>query len=243
MWKNFFADPKVWIPLLAIVISIVNFVGLCWFRWNQNQKWTNLNRAVIDIKEVYFIGWEEIEREKAKQREWGYRPVLHSVVKDHVHTNKVRLYEQLLLWDNEKNEKIRRSNSVQTMKGVMEEAKRLGLEMKNIGIRKQRQMQINLENIGKTKAKNVTCTLKVEGENNTRKVIFKSNVENGIEGGKIVNINRDFYFPLDVQVPEVMNFVLGITYMTVENEKIEEQKFIRCETSRNRWTWGNEQKT
>jgi len=93
--SNFWSDPKIWIAILAIVISIFDFIFLIWFRWDQNKRWDELNLARVELSNAYFIAWEEVDKQTVFSRDWGYNPSIHGVINEngHVYTNKFRVFE------------------------------------------------------------------------------------------------------------------------------------------------------
>jgi len=236
---TFWADPKIWIAILAVVISIIDFIFLSWFRWDQNRRWDALNIARVELSEVYFIAWEEIDRQTALTRQWGYSPSLFSIVKDHVHTDKFRTYEELVLWDPNHNIKIPHSNGFHTLNDAPLEIHRLGLNPQNVLVFKHMQMQIDLKNAGGTLAQNVHISVDLlDDGSGSSKNIFKSTSKVDLFGGSSVNVNMDIWLPIASSLPRPTRFHLDLSFTSIHVENILRIIPIEYDPERNYWVYG-----
>ena len=238
MANSFFSDPKVWVAILAVIISIINFIALSWFRWDQNRRWDEINIARVELSDVYFIAWEEMYKQTAISKSWGYKPSLFSVVKDHVHTDRFRLLEELVLWDNKLNKKIEGSNGFHTVSEAPQEAKRLGLTSSLI-IMKHMQMQIDFKNIGSTVAKNVQISVDLldDGSGNSQR-IYQSTSKFDLYSNSSINVNMDIWLPINGSLPKRTTFNVNLSYLSCMGKEENRSIPIEYDSEKNYWVYG-----
>lgn len=236
---TFWSDPKIWIAILAVVISIMDFIFLSWFRWDQNRRWDELNIARVELSEVYFIAWNEIDRKTALSIQWGYSPSLISVVKDHIHTDKLYVLEELVLWDTNQNTKIPQSNGFHTLGDAQLEVSRLSLNPQSISVFKHMQMQIDLKNTGNTLARDVQIYVDLlDDGSGSSKNIFKSTSKVELFSGSSINVNMDISLPLASTLPRPTKFHLNLSYESVHGEMLSRTIPIEYDPERNYWVYG-----
>lgn len=236
---TFWADPKIWVAILAVVISIINFIFLSQFRWDQNKRWDALNIARVELSEVYFIGWEEIDRQTAINRLWGYSPSVFSVVKNHVHTEKFLVLEELVLWDPIQNRKVTHSNGFHILSEAQLEMNRLGLAPQGTLVFKHMQLQVDLKNAGSTLAQDIQATLDIlDDGTGMKKSIFKSTSTVELFSGSSINLNTDIWLPLTTALPRPTRFHLNLIFTDIHGEKHERTIPIDYDPERNYWIYG-----
>ena len=240
--ERYFSDPKVWIAILAVVIAVINFIALTWFRWDQNARWDALNTAQLEVDKVHFVAWEEMDKSTAQERDWGYTPRLYSVVdqEEYVHTGRFRVYDQLVLYDSAANKKIEGSAAVQTVAQATQEATRIGLDPGSVAIRKYMMMEIYIKNTGSTYADNVKSTLDVSGAGvGNQKRIHESISSVRLHRDASVNVVAGFYLPLNGLLPKPLLFDLSLSYTTVRGELIERNIRLEYHYDMNFWVYGS----
>ena len=231
--ESFISDPKLIVAIFALLISIINYVTLSWYRWDQNKKWEALNIAKVELDEVYFIAWEEFDLNVALTRNWGYKPSIFSIVEDKVHKSKYRKYEELILWDLEKKARVDGSNGFHIVEQGIHEGERLGLINQKLTIMKHMQMQIDLKNRGTTIAKNINITVDLMNDSpGLPKRIFKSLSQVDLYNGSSININMDIYLPKDVYLPIPTKFILNLNFISFADRR--EYRTIPIEYDPNR---------
>lgn len=146
---NFFADPKVMISLLALLIAIVSLIWTFSNQWEQNRKWDKLNEGNPIIKQIKLLNRLELPKEEAMKKEWGYEPLVYE--KEEA-SNLVVIPYKLTLRDADSDNLITNINSVFTISEAEQELKRI--EFKGMAkIYKSFKSTFEIENIGKTELK------------------------------------------------------------------------------------------
>ena len=238
--QSFWADPKVWIAILAVTISVIDLIALSWFRWDQNRRWDALNIARVELSDVYLIAWEELDRNIAVNRNWGYQPMIFSVIKDHVHTDRFRVYEELVLWDPTRNVRIPGSNGFHTLDESQAEIRRVGLGSEPATIFKRMQMQVDLKNAGSTVARDLKITVDLlDDGTGTRQTVFRSTSNVELLSGSSINVNMDIWLPLQSTLPISTQFHLNLSFVSIHGEHLSRMIPIEYQPSRNYWVYGN----
>ncbi|NQU68317.1 MAG: hypothetical protein HQ510_10275 [Candidatus Marinimicrobia bacterium] len=236
---NPFNDPKLWIAIIAVLIALFNFAHMTWFKTDQNKKWRAINEPYIKITNMFWVGWLEIDRDKAKELDWGYSPYLISHLEGKVHQNKMRLYDKLVLWDDKGNIKIEEGGSELTVSECMRKAKDLNLAESSFSLRKHKQLHFDIENIGNTltKVEKVEVYALIPVDSSPQQ-IFSSISEIDLPKGEKGGINIDFFIPIKTNWEEQIFFTVKVNYLDIEDKMIKSINEIIYTPSNDTWSHG-----
>lgn len=239
---NFILNFLKWVrhnrlSLAAVIVSIISLYQTYDFNSQQDARWDSLNQPRFDITSTYFVAFEELDGNLALSRDWGYNPVLFSVIKDGVHTNLYRLYNDLVFWDSNANRRITGSKTIRTKGDAEIEALRLKLD--NVIILKHFQVQFNFRNVGQLPANNVTVKIDQvmgEGESSTKNWFSSNSAQREVVGGQEFNAVTDIYTTLDASLPEELHFRITLDY-EFAGKRLSKVMLVNYESNRNYWTW------
>ena len=99
------------VAIAAFIIAGISLILSIWWRYDENKKWEVINVARIDVTNMYFVGWKEIDPSTARSIKWGFTPMSFSHIENRVHRNKMRLLDKLVLWNTTLNSKIEEAGS------------------------------------------------------------------------------------------------------------------------------------
>lgn len=237
--NNPLTDPKLWIAVIAILIALFNLGHMLWFRGDQNKKWKAINEAYLNITDIFWIGWLEIDAEKAKKLDWGYNPYLISHLEGRVHKNNMWLYDKLVLWDIKSDSKIEDGGSSLTVSECRKKADDLNLADSDFSIRKHKQLHFDIENVGNTVAKIVKVEVFVLlTDSSDPKEIFSSISKIELPRGERAGINIDFFIPIEHIWEDPIIFTMNLDYLNIENEKMKKESVIIYSPSNDTWSFG-----
>lgn len=233
-------DPKLWIAILAIGIAVASFVFSWWSRIDQNKKWDALNVARLDVTNLFFIGWTEIEAEKVKSIDWGYTPYWISHLEGRVHTSKGILLDKLVLWDNVANSKIKGSGSFLTVIECLAKARDLGLDEAKFSIRKHMKLHFDIHNSGSTVTKNVKVDVsKINSITNNAQEIFNSKSRlDMLNPDQKAGINIDFFIPIEASLQNPTLLQINLSFLTAEDKPIKRIIKIDYDPNIDMWSYG-----
>ncbi len=225
------------VSLAALCVSIISLYQTHDFNSQQDARWDSLNQPRFDITSTYFVAFEELDSDLALSRDWGYNPVLFSVIKDGVYTNSYRLYNDLVFWDSNVNRRITGSKTMRTKGDAEIEARRLKLD--NVIILKHFQVQFNFRNVGQLPANNVTVKIDQvmgEGESSTKNWFSSNSAQREVISGQEFSAATELYTTLDASLPEELHFRITLDY-EFAGKRLSKLMLVSYESNRNYWTW------
>lgn len=226
-----------WLSLAALIVSIISLNQTYDFNSRQDARWDSLNQPRLDLTSTYLVAFDELDSDSAISQEWGYNPLLFSVIKDGVYTQWYRLYNELVFWDSNANRRIIGPKTMRTIKDAEIEAYRLRLKLQNVTVLKHFQFQFNFRNAGQLPANNVTTKIdQVIGESSTKNWFSSNSVNSEVIGGQEFNAVADVYTPLDASLPEELHFRITIDY-DFAGKRQSKIMLVNYESTRNYWTW------
>lgn len=235
---GFFSDPKVFISIAALIISLFGFVWTLFTNWDQNQKWEAINLGKLEISDVGFIMWKEFTREEATKINWGYNPTLFSYAEHRLHTGKYRIPYELILIDPSTLNKVKNCNGFFTISEGINEINRLGLKIKP-EIRKHFQIQYDFKNLGQTNITDINIAIKMKDfESDDLREVYKSTSFFNLEPNTTGNAIVDFNTPINFEFPNRIIFHLEIHFKNISNEDILINKKVEYISDQNYWVWG-----
>lgn len=232
--NSFFSDPKVWISILALAVSVGSLVWTLVTQRDQNRRWDALNAGSVELKEAKFYVWREVTRDEALTINWGYNPLLFSSADAY---NKFRIVYFLQLRDPVSGAPVPHANPVFTMSEVDNEVKRLGVKPPISVFRAFRPVFI-LENTGKTEV--TDCHIEIDmraGEEEWRRA-FTANTPIRIAPGQPVNVSYDFALPFNTEIPKQISFRLHATFTDLHGRKRKRDVTASWESERDYWFYG-----
>lgn len=234
---SFFADPKVVVSLIAIVISLGSLIWTLANQWEQNRRWDALNLGRVQLSDVGFIIWKELSKEEALSTNWGYKPTLYSVVQDRVHLGKYQMPYELVLMDSN-NVRIPNSNGFYTLVEAQQETERLKPQTQP-NVLKHYQVQFNFKNTGSTSSKETSIRITAQISGNDKPLdIFKSIEPIDLLPSSSINAVSNFYVPLNAALPQIMKFSAFITYKDAHDKINTRELPIVYDEGQNYWTYG-----
>lgn len=220
----------------ALVVALVALGFSLWSNWEQNLKWSQLEKPRIVLTKVFLFAFEEIDAESAVSREWGYNVPLFAVSKDGAYTGRYRVYSALAFWDPKHDTPIKVGTKIMTtFEHVESEASRLNL--RKFEVRKRYLLQLNLSNSGSLPAYDLVFTLREE------KALkpcadTSTNAVQVAQPDEEFNLACEFYSPLAAALPHELRFDLVWSYKFPGGETSQERTLV-YEPARNYWTWSN----
>ncbi len=235
---NTFADPKLWFSALALAVALASFIYSWWSNKDQNKKWEALNAARIDVTNMYFVGWTEIDVQTARSTDWGYSPMLFSHVANRVHSNKMRLLDKLILWDITSDSKIEEGGSNLTKEECLGKARELKLNNGEFQIKKYMQLHFDVKNTGSTLAEDVhvNVTLMDDGTG-VSKQIFKSSSRMDLHKNTVGGVNIDLFVLIEKSLPNPTSFRIHLTYKSMDDEQKRELTIL-YNPENDTWSYG-----
>ena len=234
---SFFTDPKVAISLIVIVISLGSLIWTFANQWEQNRRWNALNLGRVELTDVGFIIWKELSKEEALSANWGYKPILYSVVQERVHRGKYQLPYELILMDSN-NVRIPNSNGFFTLAEAQQEIERLKLQG-NPQVFKHYQVQFNFKNTGSTSSKETTIKITAQIPGTEKPLdIFKSVEPIDLLPSSSINAVANFFVPLNATLPQIMKFSVLLTYKDAHDTINTRELPIVYDEGQNYWTYG-----
>jgi hypothetical protein len=231
---GFFADPKVWIAVGALAVSLLSLGWTVANQLGQNRRWDALNVATVQLKEVKFYVWRELTQEEAFSTDWGYEPLLFSSPEG---WGKFRLVHFLQLRAPATGEVQARSNPVFTVKDAEVEANRVGAHIPVLLYRAFRPIFI-FENTGKTDADEWRVRIDLKLGQGEWQSAFTSNAPVHMAAGQSVNVSFDFAMPLQVPVPKELDFRISAQFKDIHGREQVQNIVAVWESQRNYWTYG-----
>ncbi|GEM_PF-5763693 len=238
------SNAKVWLSIISIFLSAgfgaINYFYTRSVNQNQNERWDKLNIAEITLTDIGFLIQQKLSEQKAKQTNWGYKPLLFREIKDRVYTGYVQVPYALVLVrlpSNKSIELIPHGNFIFTLSEYSNEIKRLNLKVGEYDLMKRFEIQFNFKNIGKTIAKDVRIKIDmIEPRNNEGSVLTQP-----AEILSEISFNKTFIFFLGMStdIPSNLKFRLNIQYKDVFEKEHEKQIPIIYDSSRNYWQYGD----
>lgn len=240
---GFFTDPKVWLGIISILLSIVIGIGNFFYtlsaQHEQNRRWDKLNIADIALTDVGFLIFQELSEQKARETEWGYKPILFRAAKDRVFSGVVQIPYGLVLVrpvTDKKIEEIPSGNFFFTLSEGISESKRLELKDGQYIIMKRFEIQFNFKNIGRTVARDLQGKIvMIEPKNNEGSILTQP-----IEMLLDMSFNKtfQFYTSVDSGLPANLKFELYFKYRDIHEEEHEKRIPVTYDSSRNYWEYG-----
>jgi hypothetical protein len=231
---GFFADPKVWIAIGALAVSLLSLAWTVANQLGQNRRWDALNVASVQLKEVKFYVWRELAQEEALSTDWGYEPLIFSSPEG---WGKFRLVHFLQLRVPTTGEVHAHSNPVFTVTDAEAEAKRVGAGLPVSLYRAFRPMFI-FENTGKTEADEWRVRIDLKLGQGEWQPAFTSNAPVRMAAGQTVNVSFDFSMPLQLPVPRELDFRISAQFKDIHGRERLYNIVAVWESQRNYWTYG-----
>ncbi len=230
----FWGDPKVYLSLLAILISLAAFIFTLANQSEQNRRWDALNLGNVVIKETEFIKFNSLTVVEAQQIDWGYNVLLLQNANEQ---DKVFTINCLQIFDITNNQIIPHSKVCRTMKDVYEEIEDMHLTPSDVTIKRVFKGRISMENIGKTDVNNFSATVLGLRPNGNWDQLFASQEKRNLGGSQKLDLPLTINFTLEGNIPEQMNFEIKWEYQDangVEHKKSQKMRWIRRE---NKWSF------
>lgn len=157
MNPGFFSDPKIWISLFSLGISVFTFIYSLYNQSEQNRRWDIINLANPAIRDMKMVRRKQFQADVANRINWGYPTTMYR----EEGTDVIFLPYFLKIYDANSNQELNGANPVFTMDEARAEATRLGFTG-SILVRKHLRAKFDIENIGKTEAKNFRALVEVK---------------------------------------------------------------------------------
>jgi hypothetical protein len=231
--QSFFADPKVMISLLALLIAIVSLVWTFSNQWEQNRKWDKLNEGNPEIREIRLQNRLEITRAEAINKNWGYKPLLYEKGEA---SNLFVVPYCLTLRDAITNNLISNINPIFTIPEVEQELIRIGFTGK-VKIYKAFRPLFSIENMGKTELRKLSITIDAKLPDQEWKRAFTSNAEVNLTGSQSSTVYFDFELPIESMYPQEMGFKVHFKYLNYKNIETEKNIGVKWTSEDNFWSY------
>ena len=232
--NTFFGDPKVYLSLLAILVSIIAFIFTLANQTEQNRRWDSLNIGNVVIKETEFIKCNSMTIEEAQATNWGYNVLL---LANNEAPRMVYTINSLQIFDANTHELIPYSKFCRTVVEVNEEIEDVHRLPADILIRQVVKGRIVLENIGKTEVRNLSAILNRLMPDGNWSTCFQSEEKRNLGASQKLNVPMTLNFTLQQNIPVEMTFEIKWEYQDandVEHKKYQKMKWIRSE---NKWNF------
>ena len=155
--SNLKVSAPVSISVLALLVSILSFLGTKENRRLVNENWQILNAPSIELDSVFFVAWKHMTHEEALSTNWGdgYEPDLVLWPPKHRDDSNVTLLSRLVAVDvsDSTNLEILKTNASYTFDELGQELISLGANTNSIEPARMYRIQVNLINNGRIKAK------------------------------------------------------------------------------------------
>ncbi len=227
--STFFGDPKVYLSLLAIIVSFAAFVFTLANQTEQNRRWDALNIGNVVIKETEFIKFNSMTVAEARATNWGYNVLLLSNADE---PGIVFTINALRIFDANTNELIPNSKFCQTVDEANEEIKDVHRLPADIIIKRVIKGRIGMENIGKTEVRNLSTIVTGLMPDGSWSTYFQSAEKPNLGASQNLNIPMTINFTLEGNIPAEMTFQIKWEYQDandVEHKKSQKMKWIRSE--------------
>jgi hypothetical protein len=230
--SGFFADPKVVISLLAIVISIISLIWTLSNQFEQNRRWDLLNAPNPEFKEAKWVNFKEVSREDAMNINWGYEPNLYGKGEA---TNIYVMPYYLAIYDVVTEQKLNAANSVFTVQEAENEIKRINFKGK-VFLLKVLKGRFTIENMGKTMANqlSIKVSFKSKGAESLIPIHINPPYIN-LSGGQSTMIEFEFNNPIHIKLPEYINFQVNLEWKDSNDKTF--SKLVTCKWMGNSNHW------
>lgn len=232
---GFFADPKVWIAIGALAVSVLSLVCTVVNQLGQNRRWDALNTATVEFKEGKFYVWREMTKEEGLATQWGYDDPL--ILGSPEAWNKFTLLYFLQLREPATGSVVPHSNPVFTVAEAQAEARRVGATLPVALFRAFRPVFI-FENSGKTEATDCNIQVSIKLGDDAWKSAFTSNTPVRIPAAQSINVSFDFAVPLQAPIPDVIRFRIHVDFADIYGRKRARDLVAGWESKRNYWFYG-----
>ena len=233
-------EPQNAIAILALIISILTF---CWATINQkaqDDRWDELNTGKIEYVESKVIMWGEFTQDEVYRMDWGYKPVLYSVIENELHMNKYRIPYGLVLIDSINNSIILGTGFSFTVKDMQERIKAYNLDDSKTEIKKNFQCKFVFLNSGNTPNDNVKMKISCGKETRVYEVVLHETSDRiKMYPGKKVMVQTNFFIPINEPVPDKLFFKIEVEYDDFLRKNIAEEWLVVFYSHDGTWKFGD----
>jgi hypothetical protein len=233
--NGFWTDPKIYISILAIIISIVSLIFTISNQVDQNSKWDKLNQPNLILKEVKFLNWNEVTKDDALKTEWGYKPVLYQKTGSFNH---YVLPYFISIYKKDSNQRVSNANISFTINQIVAELNKLKIKSEDVILYRLFRNVMVIENIGKTNAKKIFSTVKAKMDNQWVDA-FTANTKIELSTNQTSSISFDIELPLFKDIPQELDFIIYLEWENTNNKKEKKSIAVKWTSQDNYWSYGS----
>lgn len=229
---GFWADHKLMISVIALLIALGNLVWSFVNQKEQNSRWEMLNAPNPQIKNAELISIKELPLSEANQTKWGYNQKYYA---KNGTTNIVVLYYILIAKDS-LNRIIENINPVFTIPEIVNELKRISFKGP-YSIHKKYRPSFTIENMGRTETKNLSIKIDAKFPGLDWQNVFKDLTKINLAIGQSSSMTYDLYVPVNDELPEKIEYRISLNYKGIDNRLIYKEINTKWESTNNLWTF------
>lgn len=241
--ERFSLSSEYWRQVLSVVFSLVSvaialasFAYTCATNKRQDERWLALAVPRFAITSTRAIAWEEISKEQAFSRDWGYQPLVFPHTEDYLMRKEMRVYSYLVLWDGRRGIRLFGHAPVPTVRQARAEAKRLGIA--EYELRQMFAYEVNLRNVGQLPASNVWHEVE-NSDRQTGKVLAtkRTNPVAEVAGGADFHFDQDLYLTLDSRLADHLRVRISIGFALEGKAQPPASFDLNYDSHTNSWSW------
>lgn len=231
--SSFWSDPKVYISLLAILISLAAFLFTLANQSEQNRRWDKLNSGNAILQKLEFRTLRMVKASEINTTDWGHQAFFNDIQGDT--SNYIMLY-CLEIIDPILTQGHPPLKMCFTIKDLFKEMQQVGIKTDISKIARAMKPILTIKNVGKTDLKKVIVTFFIQ-EDNTWSQMPPIDQQVTLAPEGILRIPITIFFSLNGPMPDLINCKVKIQYEDVNGNKISKFEMRHWESKTNEWTY------
>lgn len=227
---GFWSDPKVWISMLALTISILGFFWTLFNQVEQNRRWDSLNSANIIVERAVMNRFKIVTKEYAMKTIWGYDPNIYGSEVD----NQYVIPYKLVLLDRLTHKPKTDINACFTIDEVKNELNRTNSKG-DFDVVKHFEPKFEIKNKGKTDATIIDISVDVKKSDLEWDNVYNSKSKITLAVDQISTIQLILHQPVNLAFPDELFYRIRLTYLDIHGGKIEKVENIKWFSGTNSW--------
>lgn len=230
---NPYSDPRTWIALLAIILTLFNLVWQFVNQSEQNRRWDMLNAGLVELRNPHFQVFKVVSREEARTKNWGFPMLLYGTPDS---LEQLQVFCMLRARDPDTGELIPGVNSEFSIAEMLEELKRKQWN-KPAQITKYFRVYFPVKNEGKTAVTDVELSVEAQNPDGTWIAIVPPQKCPRLAAGADTKVFSEYDMLPDAILPKSIRYKVNISYNDVNGKRQHSVTPIVWLSELNQWNY------